>query len=91
MVDGGRVDLLPDISGIDLLVMDPPRHGVKHVGHIIEALKPRHVIMVSCEMASGIRDLNQTRQQGYELQSLQPLDIFERNHHLEWITWLARA
>ena len=91
MVDGGRVDLLPDIMGIDLLVMDPPRQGIKQVGNIIDALKPRHVIMVSCEMASGIRDLNQVEQQGYELQSLQPLDIFERNHHLEWIAWLAQA
>ena len=90
-VDGSRLDLLPDITGIDLLFMDPPRQGVKQLDRIVEALRPRHVLAVSCDMASGVRDLNLLQKNGYVLQCLQPLDIFARNHHLEWIAWLSQA
>ena len=88
---GKRVDLLPDVCPIDLLFLDPPREGVKHIAGITDALQPRHIILVSCDLASGARDLGLLQRNGYTIQKLQPLDIFAHNHHLEWVAWLTRS
>lgn len=43
---------------IDLMLLDPPRSGLKELNQWLEALKPKHVIYVSCNHQSMLRDLS---------------------------------
>ena len=81
---------LPLEGQFDVVVADPPRTGI--VG--FEALLPRtrasRVVLVSCDPATGARDLAKAAAGGYELQWLTPIDAFPRTSHVEWVALLAR-
>jgi 23S rRNA (uracil1939-C5)-methyltransferase len=48
------------------------------------------VIYVSCNPATQARDLKLLNENGYDLQSLQPLDMFPQTEHIETIGLLRR-
>ena len=74
----------------DGVVLDPPRAGCHP--RVLEALidlKPRRIVYVSCEPATLSRDLAALCRGPFQLESVQPVDMFPQTHHVECVTVLA--
>ena len=74
-----------------LLIVDPPRKGLtKEL--IIEISKHNigSVLYISCGPDTFARDLAIFRRLGYEISSVQPVDLFPRTSHIENIAVLHR-
>ena len=74
---------------LDLVVADPPRAGLSpFVKKRLLALRPRGLLLVSCDPATLARDLA-TLKAGYTIQSATLLDLFPGTHHVETMILLA--
>lgn len=74
---------------VDALVVDPPRTGIPDFGGILDAVRTPRLVMVSCDLATGARDLRIARNRGYQLDKLVPIDAFPRTSHVEWVASLS--
>jgi 23S rRNA (uracil1939-C5)-methyltransferase len=76
----------------DLVIVDPPRKGCHQ--RLLDALcelKAPKLIYVSCNPSTLARDLQHLTQHGqYEIQKVQPVDMFPWTEHVETITVLYR-
>lgn len=73
----------------DVIITDPPRVGM-HKDVIDELLKlaaPR-IVYVSCNPATQARDL-QLLSEKYDIETVQPVDMFPHTHHVENIAVLT--
>ncbi|UCD36651.1 MAG: 23S rRNA (uracil(1939)-C(5))-methyltransferase RlmD [Fidelibacterota bacterium] len=68
----------------DIVIADPPRAGMhpKLVEEVI-GLKPRRVVYVSCNPATQVRDVRLLVDGGYQLEAIQPVDMFPHTPHIE--------
>jgi 23S rRNA (uracil1939-C5)-methyltransferase len=74
----------------DLVILDPPRSGVRELMGPLLALKARAILYVSCEPSTLARDLGHLVSEGeYRLERLQPLDMFPQTFHLESVSLLV--
>jgi 23S rRNA (uracil1939-C5)-methyltransferase len=86
-VDGiGRIR--GEADSVDLAVLDPPRVGAHGVLEPLAALRPRKILYVSCEPPTLARDLARLGSLGYNVQRIQPLDMFPQTYHIEVIAEL---
>jgi 23S rRNA (uracil1939-C5)-methyltransferase len=84
--------LTDELASARLLLMDPPRDGLKDIGEYLElARQLRHIIYISCDVATLDRDLRVAQAKGFELQTVQPLDLFPQTPHVELLTVLSRS
>jgi 23S rRNA (uracil1939-C5)-methyltransferase len=75
----------------DLLFIDPPRSGLpKATVEAIARLGFPNFAYVSCDPATLARDLRILLSSGYEIVSLDLLDLFPQTHHLETIARLRK-
>lgn len=84
LVEICRLDSTPDA-----VILDPPRTGCHP--QAIESLlklKPSKVAYVSCDPPSLARDLDTLVNGGYEVSSIQPVDMFPQTYHVESVTIL---
>lgn len=78
-----------DWKDFDLLVLDPPRSGLKNfVEKIEETNKPKNILCVSCFLNSLIEDLKKLTSLGYKIQSVTGVDQFPQSSHCEWVVLL---
>ena len=86
-------EVLPNLDiHPDILVMDPPRSGLKPAVHdAINELKPTQIAYISCDPATLSRDLKKLINKGYQLIKVQPFDVFPQTSHIESIALLERA
>ena len=74
------------------IILDPPRKGCRKEGlEMLIKAGPRQVIYVSCHPATLARDLKWLCENGYELQSVTPLDMFPQTKHVECVADLRRS
>jgi 23S rRNA (uracil1939-C5)-methyltransferase len=79
-----RRPLLPqDLAAFDCVVMDPPRAGAEAQTRQIAASKLRHVVSVSCDLQSFVRDGLILQAAGFRLGSVTPVDQFAWSRHIE--------
>ncbi|MCZ6539830.1 MAG: 23S rRNA (uracil(1939)-C(5))-methyltransferase RlmD [Chloroflexi bacterium] len=80
-----------DNESVDVLLLDPPRVGCHpDVLESVKKLKPRKVLMVSCEPAAMARDLDLLCAGGvYRLEVVRPVDMFPQTRHVEAIGLLT--
>jgi 23S rRNA (uracil1939-C5)-methyltransferase len=52
-------------------------------------MRVRRLVMVSCDPATGARDLRAAVDAGFRLTHLVPIDAFPRTHHVEWVATLT--
>lgn len=73
----------------DVVITDPPRAGMheKLVKKLLEIEAPR-IVYVSCNPATQARDL-QWLQEKYQVEALQPVDLFPHTHHIENVAALT--
>ena len=73
------------------VVIDPPRKGC--TPEFLEQLihfSPLRVVYVSCDPATQVRDLKQLTEGGYQLEDVQPFDLFPHTRHLECVMTLVK-
>ena len=89
-------DILPRWAAagcaFDVAVLDPPRAGCdKRLLDAVAGIAPPRIIYVSCNPATLARDLKILTGQGYFIESLQPVDMFPRTHHVETVVLMSRV
>jgi len=74
----------------DVVVLDPPRAGCSPavLKAIFEDIAPSRAIYVSCNPEALARDLRAIVRSGYQVTSLQPVDMFPHTAHIETVTIL---
>ncbi|MCC7069751.1 MAG: class I SAM-dependent RNA methyltransferase [Deltaproteobacteria bacterium] len=78
--EGLRTERAPDV-----VVIDPPRAGFPGLARLADQLRPRRFVLVSCDPATGARDLASLIARGRRLVALVPIDAFPRTSHVEWV------
>lgn len=94
---GAAEDVIPKlytqgkISHADVVVVDPPRKGCDQILlETIVKLAPEKLVYVSCDPATLARDASYLRENGYQLESVQPVDMFPMTAHIETVCALSR-
>lgn len=72
-------------------IVDPPRAGMhpKALTGVL-AHKPERLVYVSCNTATFARDLGVILSDGYDLRTVQPIDLFPHTSHIETVAVLQR-
>ncbi len=71
----------------ELVVLDPPRSGAgRAVFENLRRLRARRIVYVSCDPATLARDAAYLRELGYQLQVVQPVDMFPQTYHIETVS-----
>lgn len=84
VIGGDAARELPQLGGLDALVVDPPRAGLADgVVASIAAARPGRVVYISCNPATWARDVARFEAEGYRLERAQPVDLFPQTHHVE--------
>ncbi|MBI3332122.1 23S rRNA (uracil(1939)-C(5))-methyltransferase RlmD [Candidatus Peregrinibacteria bacterium] len=75
----------------DVIVVDPPRAGLhpKALEAVIEH-GAKKIVYVSCNTATLVRDLGGLLKGGYEVRTVQPVDLFPHTAHIESVTLLQK-
>ncbi|MEF9918726.1 MAG: 23S rRNA (uracil(1939)-C(5))-methyltransferase RlmD [Eubacterium sp.] len=75
----------------DIIVLDPPRKGCEpEILEMIHTLKTKKVIYVSCNPSTLARDLKIMAENGYNVDTIQPIDLFPGTGHVETVVKLTR-
>ena len=77
-----------EAGSVDLVVLDPPRVGAHRVLEPLAGLQPRKILYVSCEPPTLARDLARLGSLGYNVERIQPLDMFPQTYHIEVVAEL---
>ncbi|MDA1208846.1 MAG: 23S rRNA (uracil(1939)-C(5))-methyltransferase RlmD [bacterium] len=81
---GGKYDF-------SVVIVDPPRAGLHPAAcEAVIAHKPQKIVYVSCNTATFARDLGFFLKNGYELRTVQPVDMFPHTGHIETVSVLQR-
>ncbi len=84
-------EYIKGISPFDVLVLDPPRDGLKVIAPVLEQPSLKHIFYISCDLATCRRDVERFCEAGFEIDEVQPLDQFPQTPHLELCVALTRA
>ena len=87
-VPAGVQKLVDRQDRFPLIIMDPPRQGAALIIPLLAALRPRQLIVISCDPATLARDLSSLAGHGFRVQRILPVDMFPQTHHLESISLL---
>ncbi len=73
----------------DLVITDPPRAGMHQdlINKLLE-IECKKIVYVSCNVATQARDINLLSEK-YEVEKVQPVDMFPHTHHIECIALLT--
>lgn len=89
-IEGDAFKLLKDLSGVNAIIIDPPRSGISKEG--IKNITDKNVdkiIYISCNPLSLARDLNILKE-NYRVKKSYVLDMFSYTYHCETIIVLER-
>jgi 23S rRNA (uracil1939-C5)-methyltransferase len=75
----------PEVQGIDLLILDPPRTGAPGVVGALADHRPPRILYVSCDPATLARDARTLATAGYRVDRVQVVDLFPQTEHVETI------
>jgi 23S rRNA (uracil1939-C5)-methyltransferase len=75
----------------EVIVIDPPRRGCsREVLKNIIKIKPEQILYVSCDMPTLARDIKYITQNGYNIEEVQPIDMFPHTSHIECLVHLTK-
>ena len=87
----GANQLIASNIKIDAMIVDPPRKGCsKDTLDAIFKIAPERLVYVSCDPATLARDVKIITENGYQLEKVQPCDMFPQTVHVETIALLTR-
>lgn len=74
----------------DTVILDPPRKGCgNEVFTAIQKMKPKKIVMVSCNSATAARDVACLSDIGYSIKNSVTVDMFPRTGHVETVCLLT--
>lgn len=74
---------------VNFLLADPPRAGLgKSVTRLLAQLRPRRVVIVSCDPATLARDLRALVEAKFQINSVKIVDFFPQTYHIESVVEL---
>jgi len=83
---------LNHLSGADIIVLDPPRSGLRR--GVIDSLlriNAAEIVYVSCDPQTLARDSALLTAGGYHLVGAYPFDLFPQTYHVETIAHFSRS
>lgn len=88
-------EVLPRLTAdgvrFDTVVVDPPRKGCeREVLEVFGQTQPDRIVYVSCNPTTLARDLAVLVEYGYQVEEVQPVDMFPHTYHVESIVLLKR-
>src|SRR5690554_288904 len=92
---GKAEEVLPKMAkdtDADVVILDPPRKGCAEP--LLEAviqISPRWIVYVSCNPATLARDLKLLEGKSYQVQEVQPVDMFPHTSHVECLVLMSRV
>jgi 23S rRNA (uracil1939-C5)-methyltransferase len=72
----------------DMIILDPPRAGVRELIPALTGFMVTRIVYLSCDPMTLVRDLRLFLQHGWKITWSQPVDFFPQTYHLESITFL---
>lgn len=78
--------LIEEGRKFDIIVVDPPRHGITGLWPKMAKLTTNRLVYVSCDPATLVRDIHKLREHRFYPVSLVPFDMFPQTHHIETVT-----
>ena len=88
---GKAEDLVDRLEKADVIVVDPPRKGLDRI--VVDTIlksAPERIVYVSCDSATLARDRKLFAEDGYQLEKVQPVDMFPHTVHVETVVLLTR-
>ena len=87
---GAAEDILPELKlEPDVILVDPPRAGLDAaVRKALIDSNARQIIYISCDPSTLARDLKELVSGGYEIELVQPFDMFPQTFHVETLVAL---
>lgn len=86
----GIDEMLERFGNPELLMLDPPRSGAGgKVMRRIGRAQPERIVYVSCNPETFATDIKELEPFGYELQAVQPVDLFPHTVHVECVALLT--
>jgi 23S rRNA (uracil1939-C5)-methyltransferase len=79
-----------DEQRYDLVLLDPPRAGLKGSVDAVAQLASRYIAICSCDPVTLARDLRGLLDRGFVLEKITAFDMFPQTHHVEVLVWLGR-
>ena len=73
----------------DVIVVDPPRAGMKEGMQALRGLAPKKIIYVSCDPNTLARDIAQIKHD-YHVKTVSSFDFFPHTYHVETVAVLER-
>ncbi len=77
-------------EALDLLILNPPRAGLKGDVSAFSQLNAQYICLCECRPESLVRDLVEFERVGYRLTELTLFDMFPHTEHVESVAWLTR-
>ena len=75
----------------EVLVLDPPRDGMKLLPQLLERMpKLNTILYISCHPITFMRDVKSVETLGFSLDKVQALDLFPQTPHMELVATLQR-
>ena len=69
---------------MDVVMVDPPRKGCsKEFLEALAILRPKKIVYISCDPSTQARDVHILDEYGYQVDVLQPVDLFSHTYHIE--------
>lgn len=78
------------LKPIDKLLLDPARDGAHAVMQTIPKLKPKHILYISCNPTTMVRDIKMLESAGYRLKKAGILNMFPNTSHVEAMVLLEK-
>jgi len=78
------------VQKFNKVLLDPARSGAYDCMGFIAALKPSHIVYVSCDPVTLARDSQLLLEKGYKLNKLGLLDMFPQTAHMESMALFVR-
>ena len=76
----------------NVVIVDPPRKGCsKDTLDAIVKMNPERIVYISCDPATLARDCKYLLEKEYNLEIVQPFDMFPNSVHVETVILLCRA
>jgi tRNA/tmRNA/rRNA uracil-C5-methylase (TrmA/RlmC/RlmD family) len=80
---------LTSAQSFALVVLDPPRAGVRSGLDSVSKLARSTIVCCSCNSESLLRNLSTLQQLGWHVEELTAFNMFPGTRHLEIVAWLA--
>ncbi len=82
--------ILEGIGPIDILILDPPRSGLKNLNEFLNLFNPRDIYYISCNISTAISNIYPTLDR-YNIKSMHLIDLFPGTFHFETLIHLQKS